>query len=105
MSDILIRGMKMPKNCKTCRFNDSDLFCSITKGDIDRDDYTCHICPLIEVPPHSDLVDRNKLLGKAHYDYNEATHDYNKFRVVFEDDIIDAPVVIEGNIDGSEIMK
>ena len=40
MSDILIKGMEMPKNC-----ND---------------------CPIIELPPHSDLVDRNKLL--AEYD-------------------------------------
>ena len=110
MSDILIRGMEMPKNCEECDFAivedvdfDYSLYCKCSKKYCDLDALWHPIgwnCPLVEVPPHSDLVDRNKLLEKAHYDYNEATHDYNKFRVVFEDDIIDAPVIIEGNIDG-----
>lgn len=55
-------------------------------------------CPIVELPPYGDLIDRDNLLEKAFYDYNETTHDYNRFRVVFEDDIIDAPVVIEGSL-------
>ena len=51
------------------------------------------------------LVSLESAKAKAYYDYNEATHDYNKFRVVFEHDIIDAPVVIKGNMDGNKVMK
>ena len=55
-------------------------------------------CPLIEVPtPHGRLIDADKLLEKAYWDYNEATHDYNNFRVVSEYDIADAPTVIKEN--------
>lgn len=57
MSDILIRGMEMPKNCASCKFVDSgecgllpphELF-DFTKR---RDKY----CPLIPAPPHGRLI-------------------------------------------------
>lgn len=105
---VLVRGMEMPKNCWECSLSDVDddygrccLFSGIACLNIGRQDN----CPLVEVPPHGDLIDRDNLLEKAYYDYNETTHDYNKFRVVFEDDIIDAPVIIEGNVDGSEVRE
>lgn len=70
MSDILIKGMEMPQNCDKCKFqSDSRLYCDAmpynfcgNTDDISRPDW----CPLVELPPHSDLVDRNKLL--AEYD-------------------------------------
>ena len=111
MSDILIRGMEMAKNCKLCKLFVRP-FCSYLDDIVSIPKYTDPIvgkrheyCPLVEVPPHGDLIDRNNLLEKACYDYNEATHDYNHFRIVFEDDIIDAPVIIEGNMNGNKVMK
>lgn len=106
---VLVRGMEMPKNCWECNLSDVDddygrccLFSGIACLNIGRQDN----CPLVEVQtPHGDLVDRNKLLEKAYYDYNEATHDYNRFRIVFEDDIIDAPVVIEGNMNRNGVIE
>ena len=48
---VIIRGFNKPKNCYRCNFNDSDCWCSITKGEIDRDDYTCNArCPIEQLP-------------------------------------------------------
>jgi len=65
MSDILIRGMEMPKSCADCFLEDP------------YDGYNCRIipksanwglgerpswCPLVEVPtPHGRLIDADKL--------------------------------------------
>ena len=56
---LLIKGMKMPKNCIECVFyrapsQDYDYCCissAIPKGYIPAD------CPLIEIPDHGRLVD------------------------------------------------
>lgn len=49
MDGIFIKGLKKPKNCYGCYFNISDCFCDITKGTIDRDDYSNEIeCPMKE---------------------------------------------------------
>ena len=45
---LLIRGMEMPKNCFICPFKNLEI--------CDED------CPLVEVPPHGDLIDRMALL-------------------------------------------
>lgn len=71
---ILIKGMQMPKNCDKCRimtYEDTncisvhELFCgcpivfrAIPQGEDHRPDY----CPLIEIPPHGDLIDRDALI-------------------------------------------
>ena len=73
MPDILIRGMKMPQSCVDCY--DADLStaialfgakCPFAHGIIDPGVYDlCHErhpdCPLHELPPHGDLIDRNEL--------------------------------------------
>lgn len=73
MAEILIRGMKMPKSCKEC-----DLFvnCDSCEGwqclcvilgqigyyESVPNDCRLESCPLDEIPPHGDLIDRFKLL-------------------------------------------
>lgn len=48
---VVIRGFNKPKDCYNCRFNVNDCWCSITKGTIDRDDYTCDVlCPIEQLP-------------------------------------------------------
>ena len=64
---ILIKGMEMPKNCRTCpRLFDGHSYrwCNITgeslgieETDNGRDEY----CPLIELPPHGRLGDLDAL--------------------------------------------
>ena len=90
---ILIKGMEMPKNCTECHAR-CRLYLNGRK-------FRHPNCPLIEVPiPHGLLIDADKLLEKAYWDYNEATHDYNNIKVVSEYGIADAPTVIEA--EGSE---
>ena len=60
---ILIRGMEMPNVCAYCFLDASE--CDLhAKVNIWRERHPD--CPLIELPPHGDLVDRNELL--AEYD-------------------------------------
>lgn len=99
---VLIKGMEMPKRCLYCPFmisRDND-DCILQSDEANAkfnswDDMKAS-CPLVEIPtPHGRLIDADKLLEKAYWDYNEATHDYNNFKVVSEYDIADAPTVIE----------
>ena len=65
---ILIKGMEMPKNCRTCPMlfdGHSYRWCNITgeslgieETDNGRDEY----CPLIELPPHGRLADLDKMI-------------------------------------------
>ena len=70
MSDLLIKGMKMPKSCRDCIWIQRDrpagkVYCTATDPwlDISRvlinSRHDC--CPLIEVPPHGRLGDLDKL--------------------------------------------
>jgi hypothetical protein len=70
---ILIKGMMMPKNCAECVFSevydyehgDGDEFtCELTRAfTYDYAEYKVKrlpSCPLIELPPHGDLIDRDE---------------------------------------------
>lgn len=58
---ILIKGMKMPKSCGECIF-DVRGACLINLNTKPKNKLT-HSCPLIELPDHGDLIDRNMLIG------------------------------------------
>ena len=68
---ILIKGAKMPKNCKTCGFVVCDdeyspeYWCPIVRDNVDGyvDGIRPTFCPLVEIPPHGDLVDKDKLVN------------------------------------------
>lgn len=67
--NILIRGMEMPKKCLTCpclEYNmfddDIDGYCKTLKTKITNSDKRHPNCPLIELPPHGDLVDLNDMV-------------------------------------------
>lgn len=52
---VIVKGFNKPKNCYSCPFNDSHCWCSLTKGTIDRDDYTCNVsCPIEQLPTESE---------------------------------------------------
>lgn len=74
MPDILIRGMEMPQNCIGCPFTyDGLLGLSSNICDSDPDCYTdskYENCPLHELPPHGDLIDRDEVVNLT--DYYEA---------------------------------
>lgn len=59
MSDILIKGMEMPYNCGHC---------FLRRGECKERIYMPNRpsnCPLIPVPDHGDLIDRDMVLEKA----------------------------------------
>lgn len=77
---VLIRGMEMPKSCKSCDLlqnYDGDMFCPFNNylnfGDIKNvPDYVLDACPLVELPlKHGRLVDCDKLIEKEEKEYLE----------------------------------
>lgn len=47
---VYIKNFNKPKNCSLCPFNNSDCWCRISGGRIDRDDMSNEIeCPIIEI--------------------------------------------------------
>ena len=62
---ILIKGMEMPENCEQCPFFWDD--CGVSGEDL-AEDFRTHRqrhpnCPLVLVPPHGDLIDKDMLIG------------------------------------------
>lgn len=111
---ILIKGMKMPKSCLLCPFGDEFGKCCVNAELEDANELT-HSCPLVELPDHGDLIDRDKLFKKAEEWEEEASAEFERYklgetnweqmekakwriahleRIGFKYDIADAPVVI-----------
>ena len=60
---ILIRGMEMPTTCCNCKFREPFIgfvHCHLAEMDMEYEESdNCRHpnCPLVELPPHGDLVD------------------------------------------------
>ena len=85
---VYVKGMEMPRKCIRCLVNvygrclvngDKDVSKAAADAVRDKD------CPLISVPEHGDLVDRDEI--KFEWDEDRGTWVY---------DIYSAPVVIPG---------
>ena len=101
---IIVKGMKMPTNCKHCPFIVSTI-CYITNKDnlnVRQDD-----CPLVEIPEkHGDLIDRDWLMD-GWMDLRNATkygnktaeqqrHSYSTLMMYeIADAVDDAPTIFE----------
>ena len=69
---VIVRGMGMPQKCGQCNLYHAEhpMHCMVVEGHrtvgapygMPRPDW----CPLVEIPPHGDLVDRDALI--AEYD-------------------------------------
>ena len=95
MSEVLIKGMEMPKACWECPLKVhlfQQLWCTPSNKVINRNDNTEREldCKLVEVPPHGDLVDRNYLITE--YDRQHKGPAGGARRI-----IEDAPPIIEGS--------
>ena len=72
--------MEMPKSCRDCRFCNGQAntdYGVCAWCDVDgkaRDVYTMQDCPLVPVPPHGDLIDRDAL--KASLAFAEKTAEW-----------------------------
>lgn len=60
---VIIKGLNKFYSCRLCPFNNSDCYCNITKGRIDRDDYSCEAeCPIVQLPKcHGRLIDADDI--------------------------------------------
>lgn len=92
---VLIKGMTMPRHCTECLFckrsydeamNYVDFICIV-------DGTTCKIssCPLIPIPDHGDLIDKNELMKHKQCVYKFGEY---KLYAVATDTILKMPVVI-----------
>ena len=75
MSGIYIKGLKMPRNCMECKFHGFDRakgkgnICIIDESitlhavldGVDVKFVTMGDCPLIEIPEHGDLIEKDKV--------------------------------------------
>ena len=60
---ILIKGMEMPTSCDVCRFAvDGWCYVCLPESKVERKRITTNYCPLVPVPPHGDLIDRDALI-------------------------------------------
>jgi hypothetical protein len=82
---VYIHNMEMPQNCYWCPLRASCVHRIYLEERPDD-------CPLVHVPPHGDLIDRDALFKemeqKGWYD--------NADRDIAEDLVLDAPIIIEG---------
>lgn len=106
MSDILIKGMEMPKSCVECVFFIAQCYgCSLQFEDeefngihlkkwkeVDSEEIDKG-CPLVEVSPHGRLIDADKL-KRDNPSHMEADVPYVT-EVTVEEIIDDAPTVLE----------
>ena len=66
---IVIERFDKPTSCLSCPFNHSDCWCAITKGEIDRDDYSCDLpCP---IKPLDTVLDKIRAEIKLLKDYDK----------------------------------
>jgi hypothetical protein len=89
---IYIKGMEMPKNCCICPFSSHDM-CLLCKRDAEdwfenRPEY----CPLVEVPDHGDLIDRDDLIERIDLFIDDYAGVANMG--VWAKDVVDAPAII-----------
>ena len=73
--DILIKGMKMPKSCEECWMSyegDSDNCPVVNESVVEYmiEEKRHPKCPLIPVPEHGDLIDKQKLIKELEKAWN-----------------------------------
>lgn len=63
---ILIKGMKMPRSCHECvaGYGMSCFVCPPEEDGECPDQGRASWCPLVEIPPHGDLIDRDETMNE-----------------------------------------
>lgn len=89
---VYIKGMEMPKSCGDCKAfvcykqwagDRGDCFCGITKNDAKENEKNAD-CPLVPVPPHGDLIDRDALEKEAQKRMLMCNKNDNQFQKPYE---------------------
>ena len=109
---VLVKGMKMPKNCEECRvaydlnkdeYGNYDCICVVTNELIAFDGSTGRKvcgdpCPIVEVPPHGRLIDADALKAwfVEWYDLNADLEIIHFLEILSDED--SAPTIIEAEV-------
>ena len=110
MSDILIKGMEMPKGCASCFLKYGSCASIRKRMDASKGDRWCPEnyrhpdCPLAHVPPHGELIEKGTLLDKCyqHYeDFMRGKVDGKTALLNIEKEIKAAPTVIPADKGGA----
>ena len=99
---VYIKGLQMPKNCARCELFHDEGFCIVTGTSIKPwGEKRNADCPLVELPDHGDLIDRDAFRKTMYHDTFETDSDLQKWESgcwirykMFERNIESAPVVI-----------
>lgn len=121
MPDILIHGMEMPPSCADCPFcleerddyDEPTTYCVATKIESPSDlhgviDGINHqkgrmwFCPLHELPPHGDLIDRDAILNAEKTKPIAKMMMFGGAYVIDLDVVRDAPVVVPAERSGTD---
>lgn len=103
MSDLLIKGMKMPKHCTECDFwHDGMLEHCLLNMEVQNEDVPAYAgqypngCPLVEVPPHGRLIDIDAWMTECEKLCSKAVDGNISMAVIkrFFEVIVPAPTVI-----------
>jgi hypothetical protein len=105
---VYIKGMKMPTKCTGCPFvrdigDYTFVGCKLNVGfAINRAfPYRHGYCPLVPVPEHGDLIDRQKLNKKRKYCFQTQGGAFPKSEwFIKAEDLFDAPTVIPAESEG-----
>lgn len=99
---VLIKGMKMPKSSRDCPFTEMDenweKQCTVNGKYEWHKDRLCDNCPLIELQPHGNLIDKLELCHALKNRW--AADDCSAFDILnttynlFAHIVLEAPVVI-----------
>ena len=93
---ILIKGAKMPSNCMGCPY-EIYVNCIIYQALSARDYSDCRHpdCPIVEIPPHGDLIEKEELLAELELEWNACNDDTEFANKIVPNCIKNAPVIIE----------
>ena len=71
---VYIKGMEMPKSCAVCRFNEGGWCFGMSKTNrqpIVFPNMVARWCPLVAVPDHGDLIDRDEAEKVIHDEWDD----------------------------------
>jgi hypothetical protein len=90
---VLIKGMKKPDNCEVCPY----AFCHLDTRN----------CPIVDLPDHGDLIDRDAFRKTMYHDAFETDSDLQKWESgcwirykMFERMVETAPTIIPASEEG-----
>ena len=71
---VIVKGIKFPHGCGDCPClggEDYNYYCQVTNNGIPLDGHRPDWCPLVEIKPHGDLIDRDALYQSIKESMNE----------------------------------